>query len=76
VIAGSPAPRRSAPERRAQRYASAVLRKLLTLLRIQGHGAMLKPGDEAPDFTARDQHGNDVALRDCAGLNAPGLRVP
>ncbi len=27
----------------------------------------LKPGDEAPDFAAKDQGGNTVALADFAG---------
>ena len=28
---------------------------------------MLKPGDKAPDFTARDQNGNTVKLSDYKG---------
>ena len=28
---------------------------------------MLEPGDQAPDFTLPDQHGNDVSLSDFAG---------
>jgi peroxiredoxin Q/BCP len=30
---------------------------------------MLKPGDVAPDFTARDQLGNEVALSKLRGKN-------
>lgn len=28
---------------------------------------MLEPGDQAPDFTAPDQHGEEVSLGDHAG---------
>jgi thioredoxin-dependent peroxiredoxin len=28
---------------------------------------MLKEGDKAPDFTAKDQDGNDVSLKDFKG---------
>ena len=30
---------------------------------------MLNVGDEAPDFTATDHHGNSVSLKDFAGKN-------
>ncbi|PID93767.1 MAG: thioredoxin-dependent thiol peroxidase [Bacteroidetes bacterium] len=29
--------------------------------------ALLKPGDKAPEFVAKDQHGNVLSLRDFAG---------
>lgn len=29
--------------------------------------ALLNPGDKAPDFTAKDQHGNTISLNDYAG---------
>jgi thioredoxin-dependent peroxiredoxin len=44
-----------------------MLRKLLALLRIQGHGTMLKVGDEAPDFSVLDHHGKKVSLGDFRG---------
>lgn len=31
--------------------------------------ARLSPGDQAPDFTLKDQKGNDVSLKDFAGKN-------
>ena len=44
-----------------------MLRKLLSVLGIQGHGRMLAVGDLAPAFEARDQDGQLVRSSDFAG---------
>jgi peroxiredoxin Q/BCP len=44
-----------------------MLRKLLALLHLQGHGTMLEVGTQAPDFTVVDHHGKPVSLRDFRG---------
>jgi cytochrome oxidase Cu insertion factor (SCO1/SenC/PrrC family) len=47
-----------------------LLLTLLTPCLAQSPGsisAKLKPGDAAPDFTLKDQNGQDVSLRDFRG---------
>jgi len=44
-----------------------VLRKLLSLLGIQGDAPMLAVGTKAPPFKALDQHGRTIQLSDFAG---------
>lgn len=44
-----------------------MLRRLLALLHIQGHGALLPVGSVAPAFEALDQDRRTVRLADFAG---------
>lgn len=44
-----------------------MLKKLLSLLRIQGDAPLLEVGAVAPPFEALDQHGRIVKLSDFAG---------
>lgn len=48
-------------------YTARVLRKLLALLRVQGHGELLAPGTQAPAFDLTDHLGRRVRLSDFAG---------
>lgn len=44
-----------------------MLRKLLAMLHLVGHGELLAVGSRAPDFEALDHNGQRVRLRDFAG---------
>ena len=44
-----------------------MLRKLLALLHLQGHGELLPVGSKAPEFSVLDHHGATVCLADFAG---------
>lgn len=48
-------------------YTARVLRKLLALLRVQGHGELLAPGTQAPAFDLTDHLDRRVRLSDFAG---------
>jgi peroxiredoxin Q/BCP len=45
----------------------SVLRRLLALLHVQGHGTMLQVGDTAPAFELSDHLGRTVRSSDFAG---------